>query len=106
VAAIQQQQLETKISQPTIKLLPRYKRRLESVAALNLQSALTICNYMAALKIEVNNPTDHYRGDIINILTMLTKKTGHRNFKDLTCDDIVSFLQSFEKPEEADPLHK
>jgi hypothetical protein len=86
-------------------LLPGYKRRLETVAAINITNAITICDYIAAVKVEVN-PSDHYRRDIISVLAMLAKRAGSVNFKDLTRDDVILFLQSFAKTEEEDPLDK
>jgi integrase len=37
---------------------------------------------------------------------MLAKRAGSVNFKDLTRNDVILFLQSFAKTEEEDPLHK
>src|SRR5919198_1482386 len=100
-----QADLEKIIAVAAKDILPGYKRHLENVAGINPTNAITICNYIAALKVEVK-PSDYYHENIINLLTMLAKKIKSVDFKDLTHDDIISFLQSFEKTEEADPLHK
>jgi integrase len=100
-----QADLEKKIAVAAKDLLPGYKRHLENAAGINPTNAITICDYIAALKVEIK-PSDYYRENIINLLTMLAKKIKSVDFKDLTRDDIISFLQSFEKTEEADPLHK
>jgi hypothetical protein len=55
-----------------------------------------------ALKTEVNSSA-RYRKDIIDLLTKFGLKY---NFKDVTRDDVISFLDSFRKPETVDPLHK
>lgn len=55
------------------------------------------------MKSEVNL-TNHYRCDVIEVLTKLCK--SYRQFTDLTRNDILSFLDSFCEPEESDPLHK
>ena len=86
-------------------MLPGYKRRLESIAAINTANATAICDYIAALQIEVR-PSDHYRRGIIDVLAMLAKRAGTTSFKDLTRDDVITFLQSFTKTDEEDPLHK
>jgi integrase/recombinase XerD len=52
------------------------------------------------------NLSDPYRRDMIDILTNLSKYHNYKHFKDLTRDDILSFLDSFRKPEPVDPLHK
>jgi hypothetical protein len=97
--------LETKIKETTKDLLPGYRTHLLNVAGINAANAAVICDYIAALKVEVK-PADHYRRDNIELLTRLAKKSYDRNFKDLSRQDIILFLQSFEKCEEIDPLHK
>lgn len=98
-------ELDKKISQATAGLLPSYKTHLNSIAAINATNAGVICDYIDALQIEIK-PSVHYRRDIVSLLTILAKKAGSVNFKDWTRQDIISFLQSFEKTEEADPFHK
>src|SRR5215218_2528286 len=98
-------QLETKIKETTKDLLPGYRTHLLNIAGINAANAAVICDYIAALKVEVK-PADHYRRDNIELLTRLAKKSYDRNFKNLTRQDIILFLQSFEKREEIDPLHK
>jgi hypothetical protein len=70
------------------------------------QNALTICDYISSLKSEVN-PSDHYRKDAIMLLcklSVLFKNT--KLFKEITREDLLSFLDSYRKTESADPLHK
>ena len=43
---------------------------------------------------------------MIDVLTNLSKYHNYKDFKDLTREDILSFLDSFRKSEPADPLHK
>lgn len=53
------------------------------------------------------NPSDHYRRDTIFLLCSLStffKNTKH--FKEITRDDLLSFLGSYRKTEDVDPLHK
>ena len=66
--------------------------------------AAIIADYISAMKSEVNL-SDHYRRDLIDVLIKLYKYNT-KNFKDLTRNDILSFLDSFRKPEEVDSLHK
>jgi integrase len=63
-----------------------------------------IVEYIKVMKSEVNL-SDYYRRDLIDVLIKLYKH-AKKGFKDLTRDDILSFLDSFRKPEEADSLHK
>ena len=74
----------------------------KNLRTLSLENLKMVVNYVIALKTEVNLST-HYKKDIIDLLT----KFGLRyNFKDVTRDDVVAFLDSFRKPESVDPLHK
>jgi integrase len=101
----QQNNLNQNIEQVTIGLLPNYRRHLNNVAAINATNATAICDYVNAMKSEVN-PADHYRKDTIELLTRLARKSGDRTFKELTQEDIVAFLDTLRKSDELDPLHK
>jgi hypothetical protein len=57
------------------------------------------------MKTEVNL-SDHYRQDVIKLLCKISKYHNKKSFKDMSRNDIVSFLESFRKPEASDPLHK
>jgi hypothetical protein len=46
-------ELNRKIEQATKNLSPGYRRRLENASALNVKNAAAICDYIAALKVEV-----------------------------------------------------
>jgi len=68
------------------------------------ENAMIICNYVQSMRQELN-PSDRYREDIIVLLgnfSMFFKKS----FKEVTRENILSFLDSFRKPEASDPLHK
>ena len=74
----------------------------------NKENALTICDYISTLKSEIN-PSDGYRKN--NILLLCTfsiffKNAKSKQFKDVTREDILSFLDSLRKIESVDPLHK
>jgi hypothetical protein len=75
-------------------------------AARGKENALTICDYISSLKSEIN-PSDHYRKDTIILLCSLS--TFFKNtklFREITREDLLSFLDSFRKIESVDPLHK
>jgi hypothetical protein len=78
------------------------------VLPANKENALTICDYISTLKSEIN-PSDGYRKN--NILLLCTfsiffKNAKSKQFKDMTREDILSFLDSLRKIESVDPLHK
>jgi hypothetical protein len=70
----------------------------------------TIVRYIAALRTETSLST-HYRRDIIDLLTKFAiyhnnNNNNNKQFKDVTRDDVINFLNSFRRTEAADPLHK
>lgn len=70
------------------------------------ETALTICNYIFSLKSEVN-PADHYRKDVIILLCKLhTFFNNSISSSKITREELLSFLDSYRKPEDVDPLHK
>src|SRR3982074_473567 len=70
------------------------------------ENALTICDYISSLKSEIN-PSDRYRRDTIILLcTFSIFFKNSKLFKEVTREDILSFLDSFRKIESIDPLHK
>lgn len=61
-------------------------------------------DYIEARKIE-NNISKSFQRLIIRTVNYLTKYTN-KNLKDITRDDIVSFLNSVRKSEAEDPSHR
>lgn len=97
------QDIHRKIEQVTECLASSCAKSLYSVPS---EIASTIADYVTVMRSEVN-PVDSYRRDVIGALTKLSKY--HHNtkaFKEMTREDILSFLDSFRRTEESDPLHK
>ena len=70
------------------------------------ENTCTIIDYIASVRVEVNLSVN-YRKDLIEVLTRFVRFTGHRkSFKDITRNDIISFLESFRKADASDPLHR
>ena len=70
------------------------------------ENALTICDYMSSIKSEIN-PSDHYRKSTILLLCRLSIFfKNSKPFKEITREDLLSFLDSYRKAESVDPLHK
>jgi hypothetical protein len=73
---------------------------------LSKENALTICDYVIAMKREVN-PRISYKRSTIQFLSELSKTVGiEKKFIDMTRDDILYYLDRCRKPENEDPLHK
>jgi hypothetical protein len=69
------------------------------------ENALTIINYIMSMKVELN-PSDNYRKDNIRLLAKFSSFHDNRSFKQIIREDVISFLESFRRPEASDPLHK
>ena len=72
---------------------------------ISSENALIISDYIIAMKTEIN-PSDNYRGGNIRILYMFSKYHQNKFFKTMTRDDIISFLDSYRRPDTVDSLHK
>jgi len=94
--------IDRKIEEVTAGLRQGYTKNLYSISA---QNALSIVDYILALKTEVNL-SDHYRRDLIYLLTILSKYHDNKSFKSITRNDIITFLESFRRPETADSMHR
>ena len=68
-------------------------------------NCLVIINYVLGLMTEVN-PSQDYRLNTIGRLKHLAEHYNPKSFRERTREDIVAYLDSFNKPESVDPLHK
>jgi len=82
------------------ELVLRDRKRLSD------ENALIICEYIIAMKREIN-PRLSYKRSIIQILSELSKAVGiQKKFIDMTRDNILYYLDKYRKPENEDPLHE
>ena len=77
--------LERKIDDIFSGLQPEYSRLLDIISEEN---ALTIGNYIQALRVEIN-PSDHYRRDVIRLLCKLSRYNSNHSFKATSRDDVI-----------------
>lgn len=91
-----------KIEETAAGLQASYATKLRSISENN---AATIVEYISAMKSEVNL-SDHYRRDLIEVLTKFSKYHNNKPFKDLTRTSVIAFLESYRKTEAQDPMHK
>jgi integrase len=97
---------ERKVDLITEGLAAGYAKRLKLVSQVSQDNALTICNYIMAMKTEINS-SDSYRRTNIAILTKLSKFfRNQKSFNQIRREDVLSFLDILRKPESLDPLHK
>ena len=93
---------DRKIQDVTAGLIPYFQKLLYT---LSKENAWTIANYIMSMKTEMNL-TDNYRRDTVKVLAYFSIFYNNKSFKQITRDDLISFLDSFRKPESVDPLHK
>ena len=79
---------------------------LRDRSRLSKENALTMCEYIIAMKREVN-PRLNYKKSTVQFLAELSKTVGiAKKFIDMTRDDVLCYLDKCRKPENEDPLHK
>jgi integrase len=74
---------------------------------LSEENALTICEYIIAMKREVN-PRLSYKRNTVQFLSELSRAVGiEKKFIDMTRENILlGYLDKCRKPENEDPMHK
>jgi integrase/recombinase XerD len=73
---------------------------------LSKENALTVSDYIIAMKREVN-PKLSYKRSTIQVIAELSKTIGTaKKFIDMTREDLLSYLDKYRKPEDEDRSHK
>ena len=96
---------DRKVDLVTAGLQQHNNNYLRDESQVSRENALAICNYILAMKTEINL-SDNYRGVTIRLIVRLSKFTLQKPFNLITRDEILAFLDSLRKPEASDPLHK
>ncbi len=65
-----------------------------------------ICDYISSLKNEINPSHNYQKASIILLSKLSIFFKNDKIFKEMTRQDLLSFLDSFRKIESVDPLHK
>ncbi len=77
------------------------------VLPANKENAITICDYIiTSLNSEINPSSGYRKNTIILLCTFSIFFKNARSFREITRENILSFLDSFRKIETVDPLHK
>jgi integrase len=81
------------------------RNSLLNMASNNQENAITVCGYMTSYIFEVN-PSIGMIATIILTLGSFSRFFKHKkNFKEMTKDDLLLYLNSFRKTEQASPKH-
>jgi integrase/recombinase XerD len=99
----QQPSTDDKVLEAAILGLDPYPVRL--VQRPSKQNALIISKYILAMNAEVN-PSSSHKESQLKTLCFLSDFHKQKPFSEMTRDDVLKYLDSHRRPEEADPLHK
>jgi hypothetical protein len=91
-----------KLEEATVGLTSQYIERLKNTVSKD--NALGISDFIPSSKAEINL-SDSYRKLIITVLGQLSAFRNQTQFRDLSRDDVISYLNSLCKPEAIDSLH-
>ena len=99
--------VERKI-QNTVEGLPHecFNHLLNRVMPGCKANVLVICDYISSLKSEINPSNNYQRDSIILLCKLSVYFKNDKMYKEMTREDLLSFLDSFRKIEAVDPLHK
>ena len=78
------------------------KKILHSISKRN---AVIIADYIASMQTEIN-PSDHYKKNVIKLLSKFSQSNKDKPFEQITRQEVIAFLDALRKPEAVDPLHK
>ena len=81
------------------------KTTLEELAKTDSDNINILCDYIIAEQNEINIKESTKEWKIKNLLSLL-KFLNYKNFKEITKQDILDFLNNKRKPESIDPTHK
>ena len=99
INSIRKTSVITSMDEATQGLTPEYRKRFTK---LSEDTALTVAHYINSMKSESNSLSDNYRRSIIKVLTMFSIFCKNKPFDDVTRQDLLSFLDTFRKPESID----
>jgi integrase len=94
--------IDNKINEITADLPRECANTLHRISEEN---ASVIIDYIHAMKTEIN-PSINYKRNNIILLCKLSRYHDNYSFRYMNRENILTFLDSFRKPEATDPLHK
>jgi hypothetical protein len=93
---------DKKMENATIGLKLDCKKLLQRISKKN---AVIIVDYIISMQTEIN-PSNDYKRNVIIFLCKFSESNNCKPFEQITRQEVIAFLDSFRKSEEADPLHK
>jgi hypothetical protein len=84
---------------------PYFRQALKRLAAINAENANVVCDYILAEQAEINIKESTIEGKI-KVLIWLSNYLANKPFRQMTKQDILSYLNSLKSPLSEDPTHK
>ena len=84
-------------------LIPFFGRMIRRISNEN---GLVLAEYLAVMKREINISPGYKRANILTLAGLSMFQSNQKNFKEMTREDILQYLDSLRRPESSDPLHK
>ncbi|MFZ0566799.1 MAG: hypothetical protein WAM22_02235, partial [Nitrososphaeraceae archaeon] len=78
---------------------------IKKLRKLSKENVITITNFLLAINTE-SNPSKGYRQQLLLRLCELSKFVNNKEFRQITREDLIQYMDKFRKPESVDPLHK
>jgi integrase len=78
---------------------------IKKLRKLSKENVITITNFLLAINTE-SNPSKGYRQQLLLRLCELSKFVNNKEFRQITREDLIQYMDRFRKPESVDPLHK
>jgi hypothetical protein len=95
--------LDNHVVNITEGLRDEYRRKIQKI--INENNIDLICKFINAIRTEANISTN-YRRMYICLLSWLSRFHNDKDFKQMTRNDTVAYLDHLRKSEASDPQHK
>lgn len=92
-----------KINAAAVGLQPEFTHLLSN--RVSKENGLDIATFILAMRTEIDL-ADSYRKSLIRTLCYLSEHAAQQLFREMTRDDVISYLETARKSKEADPLDR
>jgi hypothetical protein len=93
---------DNKVALAVEGLHPFYEKMLRE--RISKENALVISEYINSLRREINVSIGHRKTSIDTLVALAIFHSNEKDFKEMTREDILLYLDSLGKPESSDPL--
>lgn len=95
---------DNRVALATEGLQPYFEKMLRE--KVSKQNALAISEYINSLRREINLSIGYRKANLDTLVALAKFHSNKKDFKEMTREDLLLYLDSLGKPEASDPLHK